>query len=56
MTARSKNRGPGYKGHDSNIHVTVNAEQRAKVVRNARLAKLSISVYMRRVIDGLEVA
>ena len=53
MSARPKHPGPGYKGFDSTINVTVNAKQRAKVLRNARLAKVSISVYMRGVIDAI---
>ena len=54
MSARSKNKGPAYKGHDSHIHVTVSDKQRAKVIRNARRARVTISVYMRGVIDELK--
>ncbi|GAG29306.1 unnamed protein product [marine sediment metagenome] len=53
---RSKNKGPAYKGHDSNIHVTVTSQQRAKVLDLAKREGLSISEFMRRTIDGMEVA
>lgn len=56
MSARSPNKGPAYKGHDAHVHVTVSDEQRAKVVALARQAGLTLSHYMRKVIDDLEVA
>lgn len=53
---RNKNQGPNFKGHNSHIHITVTSSQRALVLANARKAKQSISVYMRGVIDNLEVS
>ena len=56
MSARPKGKGPTYKGHDSHVHVTVTGEQRAKVDALARKAGLTLSHYMRKVIDDLEVS
>ena len=50
---RNKNKGPAYKGHDSHIHATVSAEQRAKVLGLAKREGMSISEFMRRTIDEL---
>ena len=55
MSARSPNRGPTYKGHDSHIHVTVTAKQRAKLLALAKRTGVSISVQVRGMIDDLEV-
>ena len=51
-----KNKGPTYKGHDSHIHVTVTAEQRAKLLALAKRAGVTVSVQVRGMIDDLEVA
>ena len=56
MTRRTAHQGPKRKGLDSHIHVTVTARQRAKMVRLAKRAGLSLSKYMRKVIDEWEVA
>ncbi len=56
MSARSPNKGPAYKGHDSHIHVTVTATQRAKLLAASARQGVSISVLVRGIIDGLEVS
>jgi len=54
VTRRTAHQGPARKGLDSHIHVTVTARQRAKMVRLAKRAGLSLSKYVRSVIDDLE--
>lgn len=54
MTRRTKHQGPSFKGFDSHVHVTVSEAQRLKVQRLAKRAGLSLSKYMRSVIDDLE--
>ena len=56
MSARPKGKGPTYKGHDSHVHVTVTAKQRAKLLAQAKRAGVSISVQVRGMIDDMEVS
>jgi len=43
-----------YKGLDSHLHVTISAKQELKVRKLAKRAGLSLSAYMRGVIDELK--
>ncbi len=56
MSARPKGKGPAYKGHDSHIHVTVTATQRAKLLAASARTGVSISVIVRGLIDDMGVS